>query len=293
MRRRPVLWVSIALLAAFVYEGILRPIVHGWVVLPLIPGGLPGLTAILALCSVTHAWYALGGRTPLFFFASSAVIAWAYEQAGVLTGFVYGPYHYTSYLGEKLGEVPLVIPMAWFMMIYPSYVIANLALSGRPSGTAMGLRNLLALSVASAATMTAWDLVIDPILSGPQVRAWVWEGGGRYFGVPLHNYAGWLLTTFTVYLVFRRIEQRFAAEEPGGRRAATGADPSASVAVLPVAIYLLMLVSDLVSGVAPAGLAIIGPVVMGAPVVAAAWQLRTMPIGGRPPGERSRGRPRG
>ncbi len=157
----------------------------------------------------------------------------------------------------------------------------------------MGLRNLLALSVASAATMTAWDLVIDPILSGPQVRAWVWEGGGRYFGVPLHNYAGWLLTTFTVYLVFRRIEQRFAAEEPGGRRAATGADPSASVAVLPVAIYLLMLVSDLVSGVAPAGLAIIGPVVMGAPVVAAAWQLRTMPIGGRPPGERSRGRPRG
>lgn len=29
---------------------------------------------------------------------------------------------------------------------------------------------------------------------------WIWEHGGSYFGVPLHNYLGWLLTTFLVYL---------------------------------------------------------------------------------------------
>jgi putative membrane protein len=29
---------------------------------------------------------------------------------------------------------------------------------------------------------------------------WIWEHGGAYFGVPFHNYLGWLLTTFLVYL---------------------------------------------------------------------------------------------
>jgi putative membrane protein len=210
----------------------------------------------------------------LFFFVTSAAIAWSFEQAGVLTGAVYGPYHYTEYLGPKLGEVPLAIPMAWFMMIYPSYVIANLILSGRSTGTAAGIRNLLALTAASAVFMTAWDLVIDPILSGPSVRAWIWEAGGPYFGVPLQNYAGWLLTTFTVYLVFRFVEQR--------RAQAMGAppEPARLVAALPVAIYGLMLVSELVSGAGPAELAVIGPLVMGPQVAAAAWRLRTMPVGG-------------
>jgi putative membrane protein len=30
---------------------------------------------------------------------------------------------------------------------------------------------------------------------------WIWEKGGAYFGVPRHNYVGWLLTTFLVYLI--------------------------------------------------------------------------------------------
>jgi putative membrane protein len=186
----------------------------------------------------------------------------------VLTGLVYGQYHYTDYLGPKLGEVPVVIPMAWFMMIYPSYVIANLILSGRSIGTTPGPRNLLALTTASAAVMTAWDLVIDPILSGPSVRAWIWEAGGPYFGIPLHNYAGWLLTTFAVYLVFRYVEQRTAGA------VAAPPEPGRLVAALPVAIYGLMLLSELVSGVAPSQLAIIGTLVMGPQVAAAAWRLR-------------------
>jgi uncharacterized integral membrane protein len=35
-----------------------------------------------------------------------------------------------------------------------------------------------------------------------------------------------------------------------------------------------MLVADLLSGVAPAGLAVIGPVVMGLPLAAVAWRTR-------------------
>jgi len=285
MRRRPVLWAAGALLALFAYDAVLRSALTGLVTLPLLLGGLKVLTVVLTLFSVGHAWYSLGGRLTTAFFVVSAAISWGYEQAGVMTGLVFGAYHYTDYLGPKLGDVPLLIPLAWFMMIYPSFVIANMAIDGRSIGTARGaLRpaQLVRLAAASAAVMTAWDLVIDPILSGPSARAWIWETGGPYFGIPVQNYLGWLLTTFTVYLVYLAVERKWATPlRPGLMPEAAGSSPaigplparSAAAAALPVAAYALMLAADLLSGVAPAGLALIGPVVMGAPVLLAAWRL--------------------
>jgi uncharacterized membrane protein len=267
-RGRLLLTVAAVLLGVFAYEGIVRALLLSVVRLPVLPGGLSSLTAIVAGCSLAHSWYSLGGRHTLAFFALSAAISWIYEQVGVATGLVFGSYHYTSYLGTRLGDVPLLIPLAWFMMIYPSYVIANLAVDRRPFGTPRGLAQLIGAAATSAVVMTLWDLVIDPILSGPSVRAWVWENGGPYFGIPLHNYAGWLLTTFTVYVVYRAIEQRIAPL-PLGR-------VTASVAALPVATYGLMLVSDLLSGVAPSGLPWIGLAVMGGPVAVSAWRLRDL-----------------
>jgi uncharacterized membrane protein len=43
-----------------------------------------------------------------------------------VTPFVHCGYHYTDKLGVKfLDLVPLLIPVAWFMMTYPSYIIAE------------------------------------------------------------------------------------------------------------------------------------------------------------------------
>lgn len=262
------LTLAIVLLAVFAYDGVVRPLVHGLVRLPVLTGSLVVLTSVVALFSLTHAWYSLGGRLTLAFFGLSAVIAWVYEQVGVATGLVYGAYYYTDYLGVRLGHVPLLIPLAWFMMVYPSYVIANLVVEGQATGTRRGAVSLLRLACAGAVVMTVWDLVIDPILSGPTIRAWVWETGGPYFGIPIQNYLGWLLTTFTVYLAYRAIEQRFRPEPAGAL--------SARVAALPVAAYGLMLAADLLSGVTPTALWMIGPVVMAPPLIIAAWRLREM-----------------
>jgi putative membrane protein len=275
VKRRALLIAAIALLAVFAYDAVLRLAVSGVVALPSVPGGLKMLTAVLALFSLAHAWYALGVRHTLAFFGLSAVISWAFEQAGVATGLVFGAYHYTDYLGPKLGHVPYLIPLAWFMMIYPSYVIANLALARRPTGTPRGLVPLVQLAAASAVAMTVWDLVIDPILSGPSARAWIWESGGPYFGIPIQNYLGWLATTFAVYLAYRAVEQHVAS-------APVGSMP-AWVTALPVAAYALMLASNLLSGAAPTAVAPIGLVAMGIPVVVATiglWQIRS-PRGAR------------
>ena len=106
-----------------------------------------------------------------------------FESVGVATGLVYGPYHYTNSLGPKfLGLVPYLIPIAWFMMSYPSYVIAERLI---PSDWKRWQR-LLAVAAVGGLVMTAWDLIMDPFMVA--AGHWVWDTNGAYFGIPLQNF---------------------------------------------------------------------------------------------------------
>jgi uncharacterized membrane protein len=264
MPRRLLLALITLCLIVFVYVSAVRTLLRPIVDLPDPTGGLHGQTLVLVLFSLTHACYALGWRHTLVFFVLSAAISWLYEQIGVLTGLIYGPYHYTDVLGPKLGEVPLLIPLAWFMMIYPSYVIANLIASDQPIGSPGRGGRIIWMAVLSAAVMTAWDLVVDPVLSGPAVQAWIWERGGAYFGIPIQNYVGWMVTTFTVYLLYRLFE-RSVSPRPVGLI-------TASIAAMPLVAYGSLMIANSLAG-GPAALQVIGPFVMGLPLLAASTQL--------------------
>lgn len=262
--RRISLWFSIAFLVVYAYligREILRPIVT----LPALPGGVASSTLVLMLASLTHAGYLVGWRMAGAFLGISAVVSWLFEQVGVATGAIYGPYHYSDLLGLKLGHVPLLIPIAWFMMIYPSYVIANLIAHGRPTVERPALLPLAGLSLLSALVMTAWDVPMDPGMSG--AGHWVWEQGGSFYGVPFQNYVGWLLTTFTVYLLYRALER--------GRLAAPLwlARPW-SVAV-PVVAYALMAAYYVARG-EPEGVRVVAVFAMGMPVAFAGYALLAM-----------------
>lgn len=187
-----VLWVLYVLLMVYF---VIRPMLG----LPFVPVLLILSTLVLFGFSLGHAVWSLGGRSALLFLGLTFVISLLFESVGVLTGWVYGPYHYTDRLGFKVfGLVPVLIPIAWFMMIYPSHVLIERVtlVSSKPSPI-----QHVWLAGLSALAMTAWDLVMDPIM----VRSghWVWEVEGAYFGVPVQNYAGWLVTTFSIYLLYR------------------------------------------------------------------------------------------
>ena len=265
--RRIVLALAILSLAIFAYNGVVRLALLPWLALPGLLGGMQLMTLSLMLFSLFHAWYMLGGRHTLIFFAIATVVSWLFEQVGVATGLIYGAYHYSALLGPKLGHVPLLIPLAWFMMIYPSYVVANLIADGAPTGTRGGLGRLVWLSLLSGMVMTAWDVVMDPLLSGGVMHAWVWEQGGAYFSVPAQNFAGWLLTTFTVYLLYRFYERR-AAPRPLG-------PISRDIAAMPLLGYGAMMISDMLVG-GPRALQVIAPLAMGLPLLVAAGRLNVM-----------------
>lgn len=175
-----------------------------------VPGRI-GFTAIFASFSLAHATSRLGWRRAVAFLLACAVVSWSFEEIGIVTGHVYGPYHYGDQLGPKLGHVPLIIPFAWFMMVYSSWVVARLLLegAGRPAGWLPVLSRIVVASFA----MTAWDTVMDPGMA--RAGVWTWERGGSYFGVPLQNFLGWLATTATVYafteLAFRLFPEKAPA----------------------------------------------------------------------------------
>lgn len=164
----------------------------------------PVSTVIGFAFGILHAAQRMGWTRALSLLVIIFVTGLTLESIGVATGAVYGPYHYTDKLGPKfLGLVPYLIPVAWFMMMYPALLIGRGVIAGR---VRVGWLRWLAVAALGGIAMTAWDLVMDPLMVGG--GHWVWEVNGVYFGIPLQNFWGWWLTSFLALLIFQRLEGR-------------------------------------------------------------------------------------
>jgi uncharacterized membrane protein len=142
--------------------------------------------------ALLHAGQREGWRGALLLLALVFGVSLLFESVGVATGWVYGPYHYTKFLGL----VPFLIPVAWFMMSYPSFVIASWLV---PFGWKRWQR-VLCVAALGGLVMTAWDVIMDPIMVAG--GNWVWDVKGAYFGIPLQNFWGWWLTIFTTFALY-------------------------------------------------------------------------------------------
>jgi putative membrane protein len=169
----------------------------------------PLLTLLAFIFALLHGSQNLGWRHTLLLLFLTFAVSLLFECVGVATGLIYGPYHYTAKLGPKfLGLVPLLIPVAWFMMTYPSYVLAKRL---TPAIKSIWRWRLL-VSAVGALIMTAWDLPMDPMMVAG--GHWVWEQPGAYFGIPLQNYWGWWLTTFVTFWLFLSLARLKPEQSP-------------------------------------------------------------------------------
>jgi len=182
-------WVLIVLLFASLFlpnEG-LNPI------LALVVGELAVIIALLHFASWTRWSTALQGLVIIY------VVAYASEFLGTHTGLVFGNYFYSpTAIGPLVGEVPILLPLAYFGMGYGAYVVTRVIL--RNTGRRLNALHTVLTSLLAAFIMTAIDVVSDPIGS-TLLGKWTWEDGGPYFGVPVHNFYGWLATTFTFFVL--------------------------------------------------------------------------------------------
>lgn len=144
------------------------------------------LQAGAVVTATTPHW---GGFHALTIVLGVAVLAWSFEFIGSHTGIPFGAYHYTDRLRPQLGGVPVIIPLAWLMMLPPAWAVGEAVtqIVSPIDG------NRLVFVLASALAFTAWDLFLDPQMV--KWGLWIWDRptAPGYFGIPWTNYAGWFV----------------------------------------------------------------------------------------------------
>jgi putative membrane protein len=153
--------------------------------------------AMVVVAVLASAWPA--GRTILVTL-SIPLLGWGVEFLGSHTGIPFGRYHYTGRLRPQIGRVPLIIPLAWLMMLPPSWAVAKL-IAGEQTP---------AFVLLSAVAMTAWDFFLDPQMVG--WGFWTWDQPGQYClrcrsgGIPWINFAGWALASAVMTALLRPVD---------------------------------------------------------------------------------------
>jgi uncharacterized membrane protein len=166
-----------------------------------------------SLLSVVHAGLSRGVRTGAALLGLVALTAVTFEAVGLATGVPYGSYHYSDALGPTLLGVPFLVPLAWLMMAWPSWLLAE-----RLAGPVRPDRRHIVRIAAAAGVFAGWDVVLDPQMV--QAGYWTWAnprpGLPGIPTVPLTNLAGWLLAGLVLMALLDMLVARISV--PGAPR---------------------------------------------------------------------------
>jgi putative membrane protein len=248
---------------------------------PLITVSTAVTAVSLFAFSLVHCAETRGAARSQIMLFSTFTIALMMEYLGSAHDILFGVYDYSGLLGPKaLGAVPIIIPVAWFMMLYPSWEVAGL-LSKTSNVKSKGAEftfHVLRIVLAALA-MTAWDLSLDPRMVAD--GAWTWRNvpALNFFGIPLSNFAGWFVTSALIYAVWTIVERGV------GSGAGERLPPRPALhATLPVWAYVITWVGESMAnalfwgGLAVAAWVFVAMGLFGAPAL---WLLIKAQLAGR------------
>jgi putative membrane protein len=189
--------------------------------------------------SLTRRWYVvaflaaylvlalrhLGARRTALFTAVAASISWLSEVPSIRVGVPYGLYHYLwggpSGIDPRepsLLGVPCFSTLSYVFLNYAALCAAVVVLG---CGNPRGARARAAVAATAATLVVALDAVIDPVaLRGERWflgKIYHYPGSGEHFGVPVSNYAGWLLVGALIASVYLTLEARLRTPAPARR----------------------------------------------------------------------------
>jgi bisanhydrobacterioruberin hydratase len=135
------------------------------------------------------------------FLLTAVVIGIAVEIIGVNTKLLFGDYNYGDVLGFKIKNVPPIIGINWFIIIYCCGVSVHTllvkAIDKVASDTATKPMTLKALSViVDGATLAVlFDWLMEP--AAVQLGYWKWAGD-----IPFYNYLCWFIVAMVLLAAF-------------------------------------------------------------------------------------------
>ncbi|MBF0558448.1 MAG: carotenoid biosynthesis protein [Nitrospirae bacterium] len=152
----------------------------------------------------------LGLKRSLIFCVVGYGIAWLSEYSSIHNGFPYGDYFYIEQTKGKelwICGVPFFDSLSYVFLAYASYTMALLICSPvmllRKTLYVLetrALRKSRIVGALGAVLFVYLDIIIDPVaLKGGKWflgQIYGYPDDGAYFGVPISNFAGWLLVGF-------------------------------------------------------------------------------------------------
>jgi putative membrane protein len=181
--------------------------------------------AFLLVC-VPH----IGWRRTMTFTLVGYLIAFGSEWLSINTGFPYGWYYYIDTTSSRelwVAGVPFFDSLSYVFLSYCSYSTALFIISPLKAWRwnivtleTRRLRRSFAALLLGSFLQTFLDIVIDPVAL--QGKRWFlgqiygYREAGIHFGVPLSNYAGWLLTSFCLIAALQLIDVRRLDETASG-----------------------------------------------------------------------------
>jgi hypothetical protein len=162
----------------------------------------------------------LGLKRALLFWIIGYGIAWLSEYSSIHNGIPYGYYFYIEQTKGReilVFGVPLIDSMSYVFLAYASYSMAILV-----SAPVMRLKKILYVletrairnspfvTILGAMLFVYLDIIIDPVaLDGNRWflgQLYGYPERGVYFGVPISNFAGWLVVGFLMIGALQKID---------------------------------------------------------------------------------------
>lgn len=114
------------------------------------------------------------------------------ESFAIATGWPYSNFVYGEVLGniKVFGLVPWTVSLSWVPIFFFSLVLVS----------KLQIKKVWLKILIGAILMTAFDLILDP--GATTLGFWVWEIKGWYYGVPLMNFFGWMVTSIIAFSGF-------------------------------------------------------------------------------------------
>lgn len=123
------------------------------------------------------------------YFVAICIFGYLVELTGIETGLVFGNYAYGDTLGYKLYEVPVVIGLNWFLLVYSSGMVSNIFKYG-----------IFIKSIIGATMMVIIDISLEPV--AVSLDFWSWQNDH----IPKHNYIAWFIISFFMHIYFQKLE---------------------------------------------------------------------------------------
>ncbi|RYE29376.1 MAG: carotenoid biosynthesis protein [Sphingobacteriaceae bacterium] len=122
-----------------------------------------------------------------FFFLIISILGFSAEWTGVHKQLLFGHYAYDTTLGFKLSQIPLMIGINWFLLIYSVSVLTQ----------KLPIKTAFLKIISGAVILVILDLLIEPVA----IRFQYWHWFGNY--IPLKNYVCWFLLSAVFIWLFR------------------------------------------------------------------------------------------